>query len=100
MGTEVVPGASVRAIEIHMVLSCIAIEILQSLSIYFIGKMNSSQIRYQRTPSRGRISEDALMHYFQKHFFRLLGQEPKLSITQIIQRLQKGPAKPWDSMAS
>ena len=59
---------AVRAIEMHMVLSCIAIGILQSLSICFIGKMNSSQIRYQRTPSKGRISEDALMHYFRKNF--------------------------------
>ncbi len=91
---------AVRAIEMHMVLSCIAIGILQSLSICFIGKMNSSQIRYQRTPSKGRISEDALMHYFRKHFFCLLGQKPELSITQIIQGLQKKPAKPWDSMAS
>lgn len=59
---------AVRAIEMHMVLSYIAIGILQILSICFIRKMNPSQIRYQKTPSRGRISEDALIHYFQKHF--------------------------------
>ena len=85
---------TVRAIEMHMLLSCIAIGILQCLSICFIGKINSNQIRYQRTPSRGRISEAALMHYFQKHFFRLLWQKPKLSITQIIHGLQKESAKP------
>ncbi len=91
---------AVRAIEMHMVLSCIAIGILQSLSISLIGKVNSSQIRYQRTPSRGRVSEATLMHYFRKHFFRLLGQKPELYITQIIQGMQNEPAKPWDSMVS
>ena len=91
---------AVRAIEMHMVLSCIAIGILQSLSICFIGKVTSSQIRYQRTPSRGRVSEATLMHYFRQHFFRLLGQKPELYITQIIQGMQNEPAKPWDSMVS
>lgn len=91
---------AVRAMEMHMVVSCIAIGILQSLSICFIGKVHSSQIRYQRTPSRGRVSEATLMHYFQQHFFRLLGQKPELYITQIIQGMQNEPAKPWDSMVS
>ena len=59
---------AVRAIEMHMALSCIAMGILQSLSICFIGKVSSSQIRYQRTPSQGRVSEATLMYYFRKHF--------------------------------
>ncbi len=91
---------AVRAIEMHMDLSCIAMGILQSLSIRYIGKISSSQIRYQRTPSKGRVSEATLMHYFRKHFFRLLGQEPGLRITQIIQGLQEEPGEQWDSMAS
>ena len=91
---------AVRAIEMHMALSCIAIGILQNLSIYFIGKVNSNQIRYQRTPSRGRVSEATLMHYFRKHFFRLLGQKPELCITQIIQGLPETPEEPWDCLAS
>ena len=91
---------AVRAIEMHMALSCISMGILQSLSIRYIGKIGSSQIRYQRTPSKGRVSEATLMHYFRKHFFRLLGQEPGLRITQIIQELQEEPGEQWDSMAS
>ena len=91
---------AVRAIEIHMVLSCIAMGILQSLSICYIGKLSSSQIRYQRTPSRGRISEATLMHYFRKHFFRLLGQSPELCITQIIHDLQEKSEEQWDFLAS
>lgn len=91
---------AVRAIEMHMALSCIAMGILQSLSIRFIGKVTSGQIRYQRTPSKGRVSEAALMHYFRKHFFRLLGQKPELCITQLIQGLQEKPEEQWDSLAS
>ena len=91
---------AVRAIEMHMVLSCVAMGILQSLSIRYIWKISSSQIRYQRTPSKGRVSEAALMHYFRKHFFRLLGQKPESCITQIIQGLQEEPEEQWDSMAS
>ncbi len=91
---------AVRATEMHMALSCIAMGLLQSLSIYYIGKIGSGQIRYQRTPSRGRVSEATLMHYFRKHFFCLLAQKPELCITQIIQGLQEEPEEQWDSLAS
>lgn len=91
---------AVRAIEMHMLLSCIAMGILQSISIRFIGEVSPHQIRYQRTPSRGRVSEATLMHYFRKHFFRLLGQKPELCITQIIQGLQEESEEQWDSIAS
>ncbi len=91
---------TVRAIEIHVALSCIAMGILQSLSILFIGKVSSSQIRYQRTPSKGRVSEATLMHYFRKHFFRLLGQRPESCITQIIHGLQEESEEHWDFLAS
>lgn len=91
---------TVRAIEMHVALSCIAMGILQSLSIRFIGQIHSDQIRYQRTPSRGRVSEAVLMHYFRKYFFRHLGQKPELCITQLIQGLQEKPEEQWDSLAS
>ncbi len=91
---------AVRAIEMHMVLSCMAMGILRSLSIRFIGEVASSQIRYQRTPSKGRVSEAALMHYFRKYFFRLLEQKPKSCITQIIHELQAESEEQWDFLAS
>lgn len=52
--------AAVRAIEMHTALSCIAMGILQSISILYIGKVNSRQIRYQRTPSKGRVRKQPL----------------------------------------
>ena len=65
---------AVRAIEMHMALSCIAMGILQSLSICFIGEISPGQLRCQRTPSRGRVSEAAVMHYFRKYFFCLFNR--------------------------
>ena len=91
---------TVRAIEMHMALSCIAMGILQSLSICLIGKVSSGQFRYQRTPSKGRVSEAAIMHYLRKYFFHLLGQKPELRITQIIQEWQEEPDNQWDSLVS
>ena len=92
--------AAVRAIEMHMALSCIAMGILQSIAILYIGKVSSCQLRYQRTPSKGRVSEATVMSYLRKHFFRLLGQSPELRITQIIQELQNESGIYWDSLAS
>lgn len=60
---------AVRATEMHMAVSCIAIGILQSISICTAGKLSSDQLRYQRTPSRGRVSEAAIMVHMRKYFF-------------------------------
>lgn len=92
---------AVRATEMHMQLSCIAMGILQSLSVNRIGMISPSQIRYQRTPSRERVSEAALMHYLRQHIFRLMGQKPELYITRIIQEHQQDKSGIyWDSLAS
>lgn len=92
--------ATVRAIEMHMALSCIAMGILQSISMLYIEKVSLDHLRYQRTPSKGRISEANVIHYLRKHFFRLLGQNPKLRITRIIQKQQNKSGIYWDSLAS
>lgn len=91
---------ALRAIEMHMVLSCIAMGVLQSLSINLTGMVNSNQLCYQRTPSRERVSEGAVMYYFRKHFFRLLGENPELCITRIIQEQQNESGIYWYSLAS
>lgn len=62
---------AVRATEMHMALSCIAMGILQGLSVSYTGEISPSQLRYQRTPARGRVSEAAVMHYLRKYFFCL-----------------------------
>lgn len=91
---------AVRATEMHMVIACIAMGILQSLSIDYIGKLDPTQIRYQRTPSKGRVSEAALMHYFRKYFFLFMEKQPDLRITRIIQAKQDTSGTDWDALAS
>ena len=88
---------AVRATEMHMALSCIAMGILQGLSVSYTGEISPSQLRYQRTPARGRVSEAAVMHYLRKYFFCLLGRQPELRITQIIQEQQDESGTYWGS---
>ena len=91
---------AVRATEMHMTLSCIAMGILQCISICSVGRMSSDQLRYQRTPSRGRVSEAALMVYLRKYFFLFMEKQPELRITQIILEQQDPSGIYWDSLAS
>ena len=91
---------AVRATEMHMTLSCIAMGILQCISIGFIGKVSSEQLRYQRTPARGRVSEAAIMHYFRKYFLCLLALKPDLRITRIIRGHQEIPDDDWNLLVS
>jgi hypothetical protein len=91
---------SICATKMHMALSCIAMGILLGLSIRFIGEVSPGRLRYQRTPSRGRVSEASVMDYLRKHFFRLLGKQPELRITQIIQEQQDESGIYWGSWFS
>lgn len=47
-----------------------------------------------------RVSEAALIYYFRKHFFRLLGQMLKSCITHTVQRLQEDSENRWSSRIS
>ena len=91
---------AVRAIEMHMAQSCIAMGILQSISVSSLGKLSSNQLRYQRTPSKGRVSEAALMAHLRKYFFLFVEKQPELRITQIIRKQQDSSGSYWDSLAS
>ena len=91
---------AVRAIEMHMAQSCIAMGILQSISVSSLGKLSSNQLRYQRTPSKGRVSEAALMAHLRKYFFLFMEKQPELRITRIIRKQQDSSGSYWDSLAS
>lgn len=91
---------AVRAIEMHMALSCIAMGILQGVSVCMVEKISSKQLRYQRTPARGRVSEAALMAYLRKYFFLFMEKQPELRISQIILEQQDPSGIYWDSLAS
>lgn len=91
---------AVRAIEMHMALSCIAMGSIQCLSLRMEGKLCSEQIRYQRTPSKGKVSEGAMMHYLRKYIFRFMWQNPELHITRLIQEVQEQSKICEDLLAS
>ena len=88
----------VQAVEIHMVLPCVVVGTIQCLLLRMEGKLCS--IRYQRTPSKGKISEEAMMHYLRKHIIRLMGQNPELCITRLIQEMQEQSEICEDFLAS
>ena len=90
---------AVRAVEMHMALSYIAMGILQSISVCSLGKLSSDRLRYQRTPSKGRVSEAALMVHLRKYFFLFMENKPELRITQIIREQQDKSGTCWDSLA-
>ena len=83
-----------------MVLSCFEMVTILCLSLQIKAKHCSEQIRYQRTPSKGKVSEGAMMHYLRKHIFRLMGQTPELRITRLIQEMQEQSEVCEDLLAS
>lgn len=93
---------TVRAIEMHIMLSCIAMGILQCLSLTICTEdgVPIETFRYLRTPSKKRISEATFMCYLRKHIFRIMNKSPELRITRIIQEKQDKSEIHWDSLAS
>jgi len=79
---------TVRATEVYVLMSCIAMGILQGISedwshYQFLGKL-----RYQRTPARKRSSEANIKDVLHRSFFSLLDQNPAHELTQIIRKAQ------------
>jgi hypothetical protein len=81
--------SAVRATECHLMLSVIAMGIVQMVSMKFSGELNVSGFRYLRTPSGSVVSEATIMCYFRKYIFRILAENPRLSVTRIIRDKQK-----------
>ena len=83
-----------------MALSCIAMRTVQILSVCLTGTVDSGEIRYLRTPSKGKLSEAAIMYYLRHHIFRLMEKSSELCITQLIHEKQEQSGIYKDSQAS
>ena len=81
---------TVRAMEMYTLLSCIAMGILQSISVEFDREQIARELRYQRTPAQKRPSEANIMEYLRRSFFVRLDQNPLHELTQIIRKAQHG----------
>ena len=68
--------------------SCIALGLLQILSMHFSKKFNWSNIRYLRTPSKKIVSEATIACHLKKIIFHSLDKNKDLSITRIIKSKQ------------
>lgn len=79
---------TVRATEIYVLMSCIAMGILQGISVEWNRYQFMGSLRYQRTPARNRPSEANIKYVLRCGFFSLLDQNPSHALTQIIRRAQ------------
>ena len=80
---------TVRATELYVLISSVAIGILQILSIEFDTLSLRAQLRYQRTPSGTRISESNVMSYLRRHIFTFMESHVENTITQLIRSAQE-----------
>ncbi len=87
---------AVRATEMYAMISCIAMGIIQILSIDTECAIPANGMRYQRTPAKAKPSEANIMDYLRRHIFQFMYLQPQNEITQLIQSLQID----WDNEKS
>lgn len=78
----------IHAIEGYVMFSCIALGILQILSMKFSEEVFRGKIRFMRTPSKSIVSEATMSNYLYKIIFRSLAKNKDLSISRIIKKKQ------------
>ena len=78
--------SSVRATEMYMMIACIAHGLLQMLPLQY--PVDRKQLRFQRSFSSERISEENMMQYLRNIIFIEFGKKSQLPIIQIIQGKQ------------
>ncbi len=94
---------AVQAVELHMVLPCVAMGTIQMLALYIAGRPANDKakaLRYLRTPSAAIVSEATIMRYLRKYFFHFMAGNPGLVITQLIKNEQEKSGKQRDLRAS
>lgn len=80
-----------KAIEGYVMFSCIAIGLLQMVSLLFSKDINTRSFRYLRTPSKAIVSEATVMCYLRQNIFRIMAKKPNLNITRFISNKQEKP---------
>jgi hypothetical protein len=82
---------TIRAIECFTLLSCIALGMLQMISLLFSDTITGKAARFMRTPSKAVPSEATVADYMRKTIFQLFVYFPKLAIAGIIRSKQNDP---------
>jgi len=91
---------TVKAIEGYVMFSCIAMGLLQMISLTFSKEIQTISFRYLRTPSKVIVSEATVMCYLRQNIFRIMAKRPDLSITRFILEKQEKPDITKDLQAS
>jgi hypothetical protein len=79
---------TLKAIEGYVLLCCIAMGLLQMISLLFSDQLNNTEGRWLRTYRNQFWSEATLNDYLQRCLIHLLALQPDLPITRIIQSKQ------------
>ncbi|GGB44127.1 hypothetical protein GCM10011409_22130 [Lentibacillus populi] len=91
---------TIKAIEGYMMCSCIAMGLLQLISVRYSHRVPGLFFRYLRTPSKAVVSEATVKAYLQRSIIYLFARNPHLSIIQIIHSKQEIRDVEDDSLAS
>ncbi len=76
--------ATVRAVEGFVMFSCIAMGLLQMLSLLYSNSLDLPNFRYLRTHSSCAASEGTTMCFLRRYLFRFMAFLPDLTISRII----------------
>ena len=79
---------TIRAIELHVLLSNIAMGILQGLSLQFSTPALRAALRFQRTPAKQRPSEANIMYWIRTHISMFLVRYAQHEIPTLIRSEQ------------
>ena len=83
--------STLKAIEGYVMCSCIAIGLLQIISIKFSTEINKTPFRFLRTKSKGVVSETTVSCFLKKNIFSLITKNNKSTISEIINEKQSEP---------
>jgi len=84
---------TVKAIECFTLLGCIALGLLQMISLLFSDSITGKAVRFMRTPSKAIPSEATVADFMRKTIYQLFHFFPHLAITQIINSKIDSPAE-------
>jgi len=81
---------AITAIDRHVMLSVIALGLLQIISIQFADIFKGPASRFMRTPSKAIPSEATVAHFLRKNIYQMFHFFPDLPITRFISKHQSG----------
>lgn len=92
--------SALRATEVFVMINCIALGLLQLVSLIFFDSKNHSLLRWLRTPSTDTPSEATVAVFMRKSIYRMFQFLPELPILRIIKSKQSADFDSPESFAA